>query len=217
MISEYFPEIPTDRIEVLQNYVELIREWNSKINLVSRKDIDAFEQHHLAHCLAITPKLKLMAGTRLLDVGTGGGLPGIPLAIMYPQAQFVLVDSIGKKIRVVEDIVKRLDLKNVECKCCRVEEIKREFDFVLGRAVTNLALFCDWIKNNVRIGKKNALENGLLYWRGGNLDEEIKGLKMRPRNIFKVRDTVDDAYFDEKYILHFLAQDLRNRRGSLLQ
>ena len=198
----------------LENYATLIREWNHKINLVSRKDIDAFEQHHLAHCLAITPKLKLMDGARLLDVGTGGGLPGIPLAIVYPQAQFVLVDSIAKKMRVVEDIVQRLKLKNVECKCCRVETLNREFDFVLGRAVSNLPNFCDWIRNNIRAGRKHSLENGLIYWRGGELKHDIKELGMRPRNIFNVKDLLanDDDYFNKKYILHVLAQDIRGRK-----
>ncbi len=160
------PAVPEAAWEKLAQWAELMREWNERVNLVSRKDIDQLERHHLAPCLAITGELKLMNGARVIDVGTGGGLPGLPMAICYPQARFTLVDSVGKKIRVVEDITKRLNLKNVEVRNCRVETLKSPFDFVTGRAVADLTAFINWVRPLCRKGKAHSLPNGLLYWRG---------------------------------------------------
>ncbi len=207
-----FPEIIPEAWPRLEAWAALMREWNPKINLVSRKDIDNLEIRHLAHCLAITRVLKLMNGARVLDVGTGGGLPGLPMAICYPQAHFLLIDSVGKKIKVVEDIAERLGLENVDVRHGRVETLNRQFDFVTGRAVTALPEFVGWVRTLLRRGAKHSLENGILYWKGGDLEPELKALRIRPRHIFQVQDYLSDPWFDGKYIVHLLAQDLKHAK-----
>lgn len=187
----------------------LIREWNEKVNLISRKDIEHLEERHLLHCLAITNYLKLLPGAKIMDVGTGGGLPGIPMAICYPQAQFMLVDSIGKKIAVVQDLIDKLDLKNVEASQIRAEAVNKQFDFITGRAVKNLPEFFGWIKGNLRRGKSHSIPNGVLYWKGGELDEELKVLGLQPQRIIHLEETFDDPYFKQKYILHFEAHAVK--------
>ena len=207
-----FPDIDAATWERLALWAEAMREWNQKINLISRKDIDALEQRHLAHCLAITRHLKLMAGTRVLDVGTGGGLPGLPMAICYPQAHFTLIDSIGKKIAVVRDLVDRLELKNVEAKQMRAEQLNKQFDFVTGRSVKNLPEYFSWIKNNLRRGERNSLPNGVLYWKGGAFEDELSALGIEPRTVFDLEFDLQDPYFQQKYILHFDARDVPRAR-----
>lgn len=209
-----FPDIDAATWERLALWAEAMREWNQKINLISRKDIDALEQRHLAHCLAITRHLKLMAGTRVLDVGTGGGLPGLPMAICYPQAHFTLIDSIGKKIAVVRDLVDRLELKNVEAKQMRAEQLNKQFDFVTGRSVKNLPEYFSWIKNNLRRGERNSLPNGVLYWKGGAFEDELSALGIEPRTVFDLEFDLQDPYFQQKYILHFDARDVPRARLS---
>lgn len=216
-LKPLFPNISDETWPVLEQWAALLREWNEKINLVSRKDIERLETHHLAHCLTITNPLKLMNGTRILDVGTGGGLPGLPMAICYPQAHFTLVDSVGKKIKVVEDIANRLELKNVKVIHGRVESLNSQFDFVTGRAVTALPAFIGWIFKKMRPGAKNSLENGLIYWKGGPLEPELKQAGIEPKQVFAIRDTVDDEYFDDKYIFHFGAKQLRARGRKLVE
>ena len=211
-IREKFPNITEDTWQVLSAWAALLREWNAKVNLISRKDIDFLEARHLAHCLAITNHLKLMSSTRILDVGTGGGLPGLPMAICYPQAHFTLVDSIGKKIKVVEDIVKRLNLKNVEVKQVRAETLNKQFDYVTGRAVKNLPEYFSWIKTNVRRGERNSIPNGVLYWKGGELEDELAALGIRPRKTIDLETELADPYFEQKYILHFDARDVPRAR-----
>jgi 16S rRNA (guanine527-N7)-methyltransferase len=169
LIRKQFPQVEETAWPVLEAWAVLLREWNAKINLISRKDIEYLEARHLSHCLAITNHLKLMSGARIMDVGTGGGFPGIIMAICYPQANFTLIDSIGKKITVVQDLVDRLGLKNVEARQCRAEDVKKQFDFVTGRAVKNLPEYFSWIKKNVRRGERNSIPNGVLYWKGGEL------------------------------------------------
>lgn len=204
-ILEWFPHLTEEVHQRLADHSVLMREWNAKINLVSRKDIDAFELHHLAPCLAITARLKLMDGARVLDVGTGGGLPGLVMSICYPQASFLLVDSIGKKIGVVEDIAKRLGLKNVQARQCRAETLGREFDFITGRAVSSLPVFIGWVRKLARKGTKHSLENGLLYWKGGSLEE---GLGIAARHCWPLDDLLPGGDYPHKFIVHYLAQDL---------
>ncbi len=206
-LRNWFPDIEENAWPKLQEYSERIREWNTKVNLVSRKDMDQFVTKHLAHCLVATTFLRLMNRTTLLDVGTGGGLPGIPLAICYPQASFTLMDSIAKKIMVVEDIVKGMGLKNVKVIRGRAEELpaKQRFDFVLGRAVTRIPKFHGWIKDKLRKGNRNSIKNGLLYWKGGDFKEELEGQRLQPSQIWDVAKILPSGDFDEKYILHFSA------------
>jgi 16S rRNA (guanine527-N7)-methyltransferase len=211
-IREKFPNVPEAAWPVLELWAVRLREWNEKINLISRKDIEFLEERHLSHCLAITNHLKLMNGTRIMDVGTGGGFPGIIMAICYPQAHFTLIDSIGKKITVVQDLIDKLALKNVEAKQARAESISKQFDFVTGRAVKNLPEYFSWIKNNVRRGERNSIPNGVLYWKGGEMDDELEALGIRPRKVINLEETFSDPYFEQKYILHFDARDVQRAK-----
>jgi 16S rRNA (guanine527-N7)-methyltransferase len=216
-LKNQFPHIEPGTWPVLEAWAVLLRQWNEKINLISRKDIEQLEAHHLAHCLAITNHLKLMHGARIMDVGTGGGFPGILMAICYPQAQFTLIDSIGKKITVVQDLVEKLGLKNVEARQCRAEAIKKEFDFITGRAVKNLPEFFSWIRGNLRRGERNSIPNGVLYWKGGELDDELEALGIRPRKTIALQESFSDPYFEQKYILHFDARDVPRARRPVAQ
>lgn len=205
LLYKWFPSLPKETWVQLREYTDLLREWNAKINLVSRKDMERLETKHLAHCLTITNFLRLMPKAQVLDVGTGGGLPGIPLAICYPQARFTLLDSIGKKVMVVEDMVHRLGLKNVEVRRGRVEEMpkKRSFDFVIGRAVTALPTFFGWVNNKIRKGSRNSPANGILYLKGGDYSEELKSSGLHPAKIWKLDEIIPDAELGEKYLIHF--------------
>lgn len=213
-VRKKFPAIEADTWVVLSEWAVLLREWNEKINLISRKDIEFLEERHLAHCLEITNHLKLMKGARVMDVGTGGGFPGLIMAICYPQAQFTLVDSIGKKIAVVADIAERLGLSNVEARQCRAESINKEFDFITGRAVKNLPEYFSWIKGNLRKGQRNSIPNGVLYWKGGELESELEVINIRPRLTIDLQAALQDDYFAQKYILHFDARDVPRVRTA---
>lgn len=204
-LRNWFPDLEEDKWVRLQEYCELLREWNAKINLVSRKDTDRLETKHLAHCLTITQFLRLMPKARLLDVGTGGGLPGIPLAICYPQAHFTLIDSIGKKVMVVEDMIQKLGLKNIEVRRGRVEELprKRRYDFVIGRAVTALPTFFGWVSNKISKGSKHSPSNGILYLKGGDYTEELKTSGLHPAKIWNLDELLPEAELGEKYLIHF--------------
>lgn len=204
-LRKWFPELNDETRKKLELYVELLREWNAKINLVSRKDTNRLETKHLAHCLTITKFLRLMPKARLLDVGTGGGLPGIPLAACYPQARFTLLDSIGKKIMVVEDMVERLGLSNVEVKRGRVEELssKKSYDFVIGRAVTALPTFYKWVRNKIHRGSRHSPANGILYLKGGDYTKELKTAGLHPAKIWNLDELLPQAELGEKYLIHF--------------
>ena len=204
-LPRWFPEIAKEAWEGLSAYAELLREWNSKINLVSRKDTERIEIKHLAHCLIATKFLRLMPKASLLDVGTGGGLPGIPLAICYPAANFTLIDSIAKKIVAVEDMVARLELPNVEVRRGRAEELpaKRSFDFVLGRAVTNLPTFYGWVRHKIRKGARHAPANGILYWKGGDYEEELRSSHLHPAKVWDLAQLLPEADLQGKYFIHF--------------
>ena len=207
-IKSKFPNISVASWALFERWMVLICEWNGKINLISRKDIDHLEERHLAHCLAITNYLKLKPGAQVLDVGTGGGLPGIIMAICYPQAHFTLIDSVGKKITVVKDLIDRLGLKNVKALQARAETIDRQFDFVTGRAVKNLPEFFSWIQGNLRGGKRHSVPNGVLYWKGGEVARELEVLGIRPCKTIHLEEMLGDSFFKQKYILHFDARDV---------
>ena len=197
-LRAWFPDFDDARWAQLEAWAALMREWNAKINLVSRKDIEHLEVNHLAPCLAVTRVLKLMHGARVLDVGTGGGLPGVVMAMCYPQAHFLCVDSVGKKVGVVEDLAKRLEIRNLEVRHCRAETLAREVDFVTGRAVTSLPVFVSWIHRIVRRGYKHSLENGVLYWHGGALEAGLE-----PTRLFEFPDLLPGAdHLVGKRIVH---------------
>jgi len=204
-LKAWFPDLEENNWSQLQVYISLLREWNAKINLVSRKDTDRLETKHLAHCLTITKFLRLMPKARLLDVGTGGGLPGIPLAICYPQAKFTLIDSIGKKVMVIEDMVERLGLTNVEVKRGRVEELprKKSYDFVIGRAVTALPTFFGWVQNKIAKGAKHSPANGILYLKGGDYSEELNSSGLHPAKTWNLDKLLPEAELGEKFLIHF--------------
>jgi len=179
----------------------LYHEWNEKINLISRKDIDNLKEHHVLHSLAIGEFIQFAPGTTILDVGTGGGFPGIPLAVLFPECQFTLIDGIGKKVMVAADIAQRIGLKNVECLHERAEEEKRQFDFVVSRAVMPLPDLVKLVRKNVHHKHKNALPNGLIVLKGGNLDAEIKPFK----NIVEttpVSQYFPQDWFQEKSVIY---------------
>ena len=193
----------------LERWAVLLREWNTKINLISRKDIDALEERHLIHCLAITNALTLKKGARILDVGTGGGLPGLPMAICYPQAKFTLIDSIAKKVGVVQAVADALGLENVEAKQVRAEALKTQFDFVTGRAVKNLPEFLSWISDNLQKGNRYSLPNGVIYWKGGSIEAELKPLGVQSKICVDLESALGDMYYKDKYILHIQAEALK--------
>lgn len=212
-VKPHFPEIKPEQWQQLETMAALHREWNAKINLVSRKDIDNLEWHHYAPCMAAIKFLKLMDGARVIDVGTGGGFPGLILAVLYPECRFTLVDSVGKKILVVKDIVARMKLKNVEVLNVRVETVRKEYDFVTGRAVTALPAFIRLTRPLVKKGAKHSHDNGLLYWKGGPLAPEKEVMGVNPDFTYEIRPLLgNDEYFFEKYILHYRSNSMNRAR-----
>ena len=200
IIADYF-QLTERQAEQFAQLDVLYPEWNEKINLISRKDIANLEEHHLLHSLAIAKLLTFAPGTTLLDVGTGGGFPGIPLAILFPECKFLLIDSIGKKVRVAEDIARRIGLTNVECLQERVEDEKRQFDFVISRAVMPLPDLVKLVRKNVHHKHRNAIPNGLIVLKGGNLEGEIHPF----RNIAEVTEIsrfFPTDWFREKRIIY---------------
>lgn len=177
IILKYFPDITETQKKQFAQLYDLYLDWNSKINVISRKDIENLYTNHVLHSLAIAKLITFQDGTKIMDVGTGGGFPGIPLAILFPNCQFLLVDSIGKKIKVVTEVANAIGLKNVEAKHTRAQDVKEKFDFVVSRAVMNLPALVDIVKKSISKEQKNALPNGLICLKGGDLTEELKPFK----------------------------------------
>lgn len=200
IVERYFTGLSENQIEQFRRLEGLYREWNEKINVISRKDIDELNVHHILHSLAIAKVIRFKAGTKVLDVGTGGGFPGIPLAIMFPDVDFFLVDSIGKKIKVVEGVVTALGLKNVTAKQLRVETMKEKFDFIVSRAVTAFPAFVALTRNRIREDGFNDLPNGILYLKGGDFEEEIRSFKNRI-SIYNIPDFFDEEFFETKKLI----------------
>lgn len=201
IISHYFPDLTTKQKAQFEALLPLYREWNSQINVISRKDIDELYERHVLHSLGIAKVISFIPGSKVLDVGTGGGFPGIPLAIMFPETDFVLVDSIGKKIKVVNAISDSLGLKNVKAIHSRVEQVNDQFDFVVSRAVTRLKPFYQWVKNKFKVEQRNELKNGILYLKGGDLEEELKEAKKRNK-LFELNSFFKEDFFQTKKVVY---------------
>ena len=201
IIRKYFPGLDPLRMHQFGELEQLYRDWNEKINVISRKDIDHLYERHVLHSLGIAKVIRFRPGTRILDVGTGGGFPGIPLAILFPDSEFLLVDSIAKKIKVVDGIVRSLDLKNVTPMQRRAEELTGRFDFIVSRAVTAFPDFVKLVRNNVSREQHNELANGILYLKGGDFEAEVAPFRENCV-ISDLRDFFDEEFFETKKIIH---------------
>lgn len=201
LINKYFPEIDADQIEKFRILEELYKDWNSKINVISRKDMDHFYEHHVLHSLGIAKVQRFQPGSSVMDVGTGGGFPGIPLAILFPETGFLLVDSIGKKIKVVQEVAKAAGINNVEAIQLRAEDVKPKFDFIVSRAVTTLPEFINWVSNNLKKESKHTLKNGILYLKGGDLAAELAPFKSKSR-VYLLSDYFQESFFETKKVVH---------------
>ena len=199
LILKYFPEITDEQKQQFENLEQLYTEWNEKINVISRKDMDGLYEKHFLHSLGIAKVMPFADGTKVLDVGTGGGFPGIPLAILFPEVSFTLIDSIGKKIKVVEAVSEGLGLKNVTAVHGRAEKLKEKFHFVVSRAVTQMPEFLRWLKGKFEKEQFNEKHNGVLYLKGGDLAEELAGLRCE---IFQLKNYFEEEFFDTKKVVY---------------
>ncbi|MBC8984684.1 16S rRNA (guanine(527)-N(7))-methyltransferase RsmG [Pedobacter sp. N36a] len=201
LIQEYFKDLTEAQIAQFDQLYDLYSFWNAQINVISRKDIEELYVRHILHSLGIAKFCTFKPGTKVLDVGTGGGFPGIPLAIMFPETQFHLVDSIGKKIKVVTEVAAGLGLKNVKASHLRAEQVPDKYDFVVSRAVTRLVDFYPWVKDKFNKDSKNAIANGILYLKGGDLAEEIKETRLKAE-LYPLSDYFKEEFFDTKYVMY---------------
>jgi 16S rRNA (guanine527-N7)-methyltransferase len=199
-ILKYFPNLTAIQIEQFQKLSDLYNDWNAKINVISRKDIDELYTKHVLHSLAIAKIQKFEPGTYVLDVGTGGGFPGIPLAILFPETRFYLIDVILKKINVVKAVADALELKNVKAEQIRAENVKGDFDFIVSRAVTNMPDFVSWIKDKIKKQQKHELKNGILYLKGGDLTEELKDFPKATE--YNIAEFFEAEFFETKKVVH---------------
>lgn len=199
LIQKYFPNLTEKQIEQFTNLDELYKEWNEKINVISRKDMDSLYEKHILHSMGIAKVMAFSDRTKVLDIGTGGGFPGIPLAILFPEVHFTLVDSIGKKITVVKEVSEGIGLKNITAIHSRAEDIKGQFHFVVSRAVTQMPVFLRWLRGKFDKEQFNPKHNGVLYLKGGDLAEELAGLKSE---IFNLKDYFEGEFFETKKVVY---------------
>jgi 16S rRNA (guanine527-N7)-methyltransferase len=197
LIQRYFPNLSDLQYKQLDALGELYSDWNAKINVISRKDMEHFYERHVLHSIAIAKVIQFKPDTQILDVGTGGGFPGLPLAILFPDVSFHLVDSIGKKIKVVQEVSNALELTNLSAEHARAEQVSGQFDFVVSRAVTRLTEFYPWVQNKFNKKSFNDLDNGILYLKGVDLMEEFDQLK-KPYQLFSLKDYYTDEWFESK-------------------
>jgi len=199
-IIKQFPNLTENQRLQFEKLQFLYEDWNAKINVISRKDIDELYTRHVLHSLGIAKIMEFKSGSKIMDVGTGGGFPGIPLAILYPEVDFYLIDVIAKKIKVVNEVAMALGLKNVKAEQMRAENVKAEFDFIVSRAVTNMPDFVNWVKGKVKKTSNNELKNGILYLKGGDLTEELKDFpKAKQHNL---SDYFSDEFFETKKVVY---------------
>lgn len=199
-IFKYFPNLSEEQQNQIILLEELYKDWNQKINVVSRKDIDELYLRHVLHSLGIAKVQAFNDGAEILDVGTGGGFPGVPLAILYPNVKFTLVDSIGKKIKVVDEVVEGLKLENVQTVNSRVEEVPKQFDFIVSRAVAAMPTFVHWVKGKIKKESLHERRNGILYLKGGDLMGELEAY--RNAEIFELADYFEDEFFETKKVVY---------------
>lgn len=200
LILKYFPNLTEDQIIKFKKLESLYKDWNLKINVVSRKDIDELYLRHVLHSLGISKVMPFNPGAKILDVGTGGGFPGIPLAIMFPECSFHLVDSIAKKLKVVDEVIEGLGLTNVKTTHSRVEEINETFDFIVSRAVAAMPTFVHWTKGKIAKNQNHEFKNGIFYLKGGDLSEELKDYKTA--KIYNLSDYFDEDFFETKKVVY---------------
>ena len=200
ILNKYFPNLTETQVQHFKQLESLYTEWNAKINVISRKDIAALYERHVLHSLGIAKVQPFNPGARVLDVGTGGGFPGIPLAILFPETEFHLVDSIGKKIKVVEEVSAALGLKNVKATHIRAEKVKGEFDFIVSRAVTTMPGFVKWVRKKVAKKQQHTLKNGILYLKGGDLTEELS--LYSSASLYELAAFFEEDFFETKKVVH---------------
>lgn len=204
LIRNYFPDLTPVQLQQFEQLDSLYRDWNAKINLISRKDIEQLYERHVLHSLGIAKVITFKAGTDILDVGTGGGFPGIPLAILFPECHFHLVDSIGKKIKVVQEVAAALGLSNVEAEQARAEQLPDKYDFVVSRAVTDVKEFYGWVRTKFNKPYQHKLRNGILYLKGGDLTEELREVKVKYK-LFPLSEYFEEEFFETKQVLYIQA------------
>lgn len=201
IIQKYFPQITEKQLQQFELLFPLYNEWNEKINVVSRKDIENLMEHHVLHSLAIAKFINFNVGTEILDVGTGGGFPGIPLAILFPECQFTLIDSIGKKIKVVEEVSKALNLKNVFAIHGRAEQLTTDYEFIISRAVTRLSPFYEWVKYKINRNNYHNQKNGLICLKGGDLEEELAEFGKKTK-VIELYTYFEEPFFETKKLVY---------------
>ena len=199
-ILKQFPDLSDNQILQFQKLQSLYEDWNAKINVISRKDIDELYTRHVLHSLGIAKIIEFRPGSKIMDVGTGGGFPGIPLAILHPEVDFYLIDVIAKKIKVVNEVALGLGLKNVKAEQKRAELVKQEFDFIVSRAVTNMPDFVNWVDDKVSKKQNHELANGILYLKGGDLTKELKDFPKATQ--YNLSDFFTDEFFETKKVVH---------------
>ena len=201
LIERYFHDLSEEQREQFSKLGEVYAEWNSKINVISRKDMEHIYLHHILHSLAIAKVCRFADGAEVLDVGCGGGFPSVPLAILFPHVRFTACDSIGKKIRVVEGVCEAIGIKNIRTVNGRVEQLKEKFDYIVSRAVTDMPTFAGWVRGMVRKGEKGSLPNGILYLKGGDLTEELRASRREWRRYY-ISELFEEEFFETKQVVY---------------